>query len=133
MTRNAVRDKLCQWMDISMVPSAYTATVSMDRADQEIMFLPNEHWMMLFRCCFVIQVKKTALLFSYVDVAHEIDGASKSDTARVNTQGFKKDVWVHQRERIVTEGTMHKSRQNPELGEAVRNRGCDDYRGEPVR
>ncbi|KAJ7136121.1 DUF1768-domain-containing protein [Mycena epipterygia] len=95
----------------------FTATVSMDGVDQEITFLSNEHWMML----------QKAMLFSDMDVAHEvlsIDGTSKSDMARVKALGrkvkeFKEDVWVQHRERIVTEGTVHKFRQNEDLKEKL--------------
>ncbi|KAJ7484645.1 hypothetical protein FB451DRAFT_88806 [Mycena latifolia] len=91
----------------------FTATVNMDGADQEIRFLSNEHWMML----------QKALLFSDMEVVHEvisIEGTSESDCARVQALGrkvknFKKDVWVAHRERVVTEGTIHKFRQNADL------------------
>ncbi|KAJ6590493.1 hypothetical protein DFH09DRAFT_1074116 [Mycena vulgaris] len=94
-------------------PASFTATVNMDGVDQEITFASNEHWMML----------QKALLFSDVDVAHEvleIEGTSKSDMAHVKAlgrkvQNFKEDVWVEHRERIVTEGTVHKFRQNADL------------------
>ncbi|KAJ7442502.1 hypothetical protein B0H11DRAFT_1932300 [Mycena galericulata] len=95
----------------------FTATVSIDGVDQEITFLSNEHWMMQHK----------ALLFLDTAVAHEvlsIDGTSKADMAYVKAlgrkvQGFKEDVWVQHRERIVTEGTVHKFRQNPELKEKL--------------
>ncbi|KAF8189966.1 hypothetical protein K438DRAFT_1832414 [Mycena galopus ATCC 62051] len=91
----------------------FTATVNMDGVDQEIEFLSNEHWMMLHK----------ALLFSDYDVAKEvleIDGTSKQDMAYVKklgrkVQNFNEDVWVQNRERIVTEGTIHKFRQNADL------------------
>ncbi|KAJ7442489.1 hypothetical protein B0H11DRAFT_2093891, partial [Mycena galericulata] len=68
-----------------------------------------------------------ALLFSDMDVAHEvlsIDGTSKADMTRVKAlgrkvKGFKDEVWVQNRERIITEGTVQKFRQNPELREKL--------------
>jgi len=88
----------------------FTATVKMDGVDREIKFLTNEHWMMLHK----------ALLFNDLDVANEvlsINGTSKQDMAAVKKLGrqvrnFKEDVWVQHREQIVTEGTLHKFRQN---------------------
>ncbi|KAJ7749308.1 hypothetical protein DFH07DRAFT_829223 [Mycena maculata] len=64
-----------------------------------------------------------ALLFSDMDVAHKvlaIEGTSKRDMASVKAlgrkvKGFSDDVWVQHRDRIVTEGTVHKFRQNPDL------------------
>ncbi|KAJ6571855.1 hypothetical protein B0H19DRAFT_937067, partial [Mycena capillaripes] len=95
----------------------FTATVNMDGVDQEITFPSNEHWMML----------QKALLFSDLDVAKEvlsIDGTSKQDMKYVKGLGrqvkhFKEDVWVKNRERIVTEGTIHKFRQNADLREKL--------------
>jgi ribA/ribD-fused uncharacterized protein len=89
----------------------------MDGVDQEITFLSNEHWMMLHK----------ALLFSDLEVAKEvltIEGTSKQDMAYVKklgrrVEGFKEDVWVQNRERIVTEGTVHKFRQNADLREKL--------------
>ncbi|KAJ7039893.1 hypothetical protein C8F04DRAFT_1219963 [Mycena alexandri] len=91
----------------------FTSTVNLDGADQQIRFLSNEHWMMLHK----------ALLFHDNAVAKEvlsIDGTSKQDMARVKALGrkvknFKEDVWVQHRERIVTEGTIHKFRQNGDI------------------
>ncbi|KAJ7057760.1 hypothetical protein C8F01DRAFT_1210980 [Mycena amicta] len=95
----------------------FTATVNMDGVEQEIRFLTNEHWMMLHK----------ALLFDDLDVAREvlsIEGSSKSDMAHVKALGrkvkhFKEDLWVKHRERIVTEGSCHKFRQNKELREKL--------------
>ncbi|KAJ7205170.1 hypothetical protein GGX14DRAFT_522670 [Mycena pura] len=95
----------------------FTATVSVDGVDQEITFPSNEHWMMLHK----------ALLFSDFDVAKKvlsIGGTSKQDMKYVKGLGrqvkqFKEDVWVQHRERIVTEGTIHKFRQNADLREKL--------------
>ncbi|KAJ7138508.1 hypothetical protein C8R43DRAFT_1019342 [Mycena crocata] len=105
---NHVNGWASQWY-----PASFTTTVSMDGVDQEITFLSNEHWMML----------QKALLFEDSDVAQEvlsINGTAKQDMARVKALGrkvknFKEDVWVQHRERIVTEGTIHKFRQNADL------------------
>ncbi|KAK7046761.1 DUF1768 domain-containing protein [Favolaschia claudopus] len=91
----------------------FTATVHMKGVDQEILFLSNEHWMML----------QKALLFADHEIADEVlsvQGTSKEDMAKVKklgrrVKGFKEDVWVENRERIVTEGTIHKFRQNADL------------------
>jgi len=91
----------------------FTVTVKMDGVDREVKFLTNEHWMMLHK----------ALLFNDLDVANEvlsINGTSKQDMAAVKKLGrqvrnFKEDVWVQHRERMVTEGTVHKFRQNADL------------------
>ncbi|KAJ6486783.1 hypothetical protein C8R45DRAFT_268428 [Mycena sanguinolenta] len=109
---NHVNGWASQWY-----PAPFTATVNIDGVDQEIKFLSNEHWMMLHK----------ALLFSDYDAAKEvlsIDGTSKQDMAEVKRLGrtvanFKEDVWVDNRERIVTEGTIHKFRQNPDLREKL--------------
>ncbi|KAJ7637050.1 hypothetical protein FB45DRAFT_908091 [Roridomyces roridus] len=95
----------------------FTATVNMDGVDQEITFPSNEHWMML----------QKALLFSDVGIAKEviaIEGTSKADCAHVKALGrkvkaFKEEVWVEHRERIVTEGSIHKFRQNPAIREKL--------------
>ncbi|KAJ7791957.1 hypothetical protein B0H14DRAFT_2933785 [Mycena olivaceomarginata] len=85
----------------------------MDGVDQEVEFLSNEHWMML----------QKALLFGDSGVAKEVlavGGTSKQDMAYVKklgreVRGFDEGVWVQHRERIVTEGTVHKFRQNADL------------------
>ncbi|KAJ7672893.1 hypothetical protein B0H14DRAFT_3069204 [Mycena olivaceomarginata] len=74
----------------------------MDGADQEVEFLSNEHWMML--------VTKSAL-YSATRAWPKRSSLSSGCTVR----GFDEEVWVRHRERIVTEGTVHKFRQNAGL------------------
>ncbi|KAF7300692.1 DUF1768 domain-containing protein [Mycena chlorophos] len=109
---NHVHGWASQWFK-----APFTAKITMEGVEQEVRFLTNEHWMMLHK----------ALLFDDIDIAKEvlsIEGASKSDMAYVKSlgrkvHGFDEAVWVKNRERIVTEGTIHKFRQNPELWEKL--------------
>ncbi|KAF7323805.1 DUF1768 domain-containing protein [Mycena kentingensis (nom. inval.)] len=109
---NHVNGHFSQWYR-----APFTTTVNIDGVEQETCFLTNEHWMMFHK----------ALLFGDLDVANEVlavEGTSKGDMGYVKglgrkVKGFKEEIWVQHRERIVTEGSVLKYRQNAELKEKL--------------
>ncbi|KAH6909508.1 hypothetical protein BKA70DRAFT_1474440 [Coprinopsis sp. MPI-PUGE-AT-0042] len=94
-------------------PSPFTATINLDGKEEEVEIPSAEHWMML----------QKALLFSDFEMAREILGVTDTTPghmAAVKSMGqkvknFDDATWVANRERIVTEGSLHKFRQNEEI------------------
>ncbi|CAK5272994.1 unnamed protein product [Mycena citricolor] len=92
--------------------AAPLAQVNIDGNEETIHFPSNEHWMML--------ASHAGLQLNVVEKVRAIKGTSKSELSAVKKLGrqvknFDDVIWVKHRERIVTEGSVHKFRQNGEL------------------